>query len=144
MKTLSHLGYVPGFNFLDLSVCEHCLYGKQTQSPHKRVSTQKSETLTLMHSDVCDPLPTLSMGGASYFVTFIDDFSHKVWAYMLKIKDGILLIFQHSVIIVETQIVKKVKCMHFNNGGEYVSKPFQDFCDLKGIKRELIALYNPP
>ena len=34
--------------------------------------------------------------------------------------------------------------MHFDNGGEYVSKPFQDFCNLKGIKRELTAPYNPP
>ena len=28
MKFLSHLGYVPGFNCFNMSICEHCLYGK--------------------------------------------------------------------------------------------------------------------
>ena len=86
----------------------------------------------------------LSMGGASYFVTFIDDFSRKVWAYPLKRKDEVFSVFQRFVTLVETQTGKKVKCLRSDNGGEYVSKPFQDFCDLKGIKRELTAPYNPP
>ena len=44
----------------------------------------------------------------------------------------------------ETQTGKKVKSLRSDNGGEYVSKPFQDICELKGIKRELTAPYNPP
>ena len=46
--------------------------------------------------------------------------------------------------MVETQTGKKVKSLRSDNGGEYVSKPFQDFCDQKGIKRELSAPCNPP
>ena len=79
-----------------------------------------------------------------WVVTFIDDFSCKVWAYPLRRKDEVLLVFQHFVTLVETQTGKKIKCLRSDNGGEYVSKPFQDFCDLKGIKRELTAPYNPP
>ena len=97
-----------------------------------------------MHSDVCGPMPMASMGGALYFVTFIDDFSQKVWAYSLRRKDQVLQVFQRFVTLVETQTGKKVKCLHYDNGGEYVSKAFQDFCDAKGIKRELTAPYNPP
>ena len=72
MKVLSCYGYLPGFNFFDLFVCEHYLYGKQTQSPHKRGSLRKSEPLQLVHSNVCGSMPMVSMGGASYFVTFIE------------------------------------------------------------------------
>ena len=43
----------------------------------------------------------------------------------------------------ENQSGKKLKCLRTDNGGEYVSKPFADFCDSKGIKREFIAPYNP-
>ena len=75
MKVLSHLSYVLGFNYSDMSICEHCLYGKQTLSPHKGSSSHKSEPLQLVHSDVCGLMPLMSMGGAMYFVTFIDDFS---------------------------------------------------------------------
>ena len=110
----------------------------------KKAVLGKSEPLALVHSDVCGPMPTLSMGGAAYFVTFIDDFSRKTWVYPLRRKDEVLSIFKRFVTLVETQTGKKVKCLRSDNGGEYVSKPFQDFCDKKGIKRELIAPYNPP
>ena len=93
MKTLSHLGYVLGLNFLDMSICEHYLYGKQTMSPHKRGSLRKSKPLELVHSDVCGPTAIVSSSGAQYFVKFIDDFSHEVWAYYLKRKDQVLTIF---------------------------------------------------
>ena len=77
MKVLSHSGYLPAFNFQDFSVCEHCLFGKQTQSTHKKGTTRKIEWLQLVHSDVCGPMPMASMGGALYFVKFIDDFTQK-------------------------------------------------------------------
>jgi len=143
MKELSRSGYLPGFNFSDFTVCEHCLYGKQTQTPHKKGSSRKAEPLQLVHSDVCGPMPMASMGGALYFVTFIDDFSRKVWVYSLRRKDEVLKVFQRYVTLVETQTGKRLKCLRSDNGGEYVSKAFQDFCDAKGIKRELSAPYNP-
>ena len=113
-------------------------------SPHKMGSFRKAKPLQLVHSDVCGPMPVVSMGGAQYFVTFIDDFSQKVWVYSLKRKHQVLIVFQRFVILVEMQIDKNVKCLRFGNGGEYVSKAFQDFCDAKGIKREFTAPYNPP
>ena len=96
-----------------------------------------------MHSDVCGPMPTTSMGGSLYFVTFIDDFSQKVWAYPLKRKEQVLEVFQRFVTLVERHNPKKLKCLHLDNGGEYVSKAFQDFCDAKGIRREFRNPYIP-
>ena len=43
----------------------------------------------------------------------------------------------------ENQSGKKLKCLCTDNGGEYVSKAFQDFCESKGINRELTAPDNP-
>ena len=97
-----------------------------------------------MHSDVCGPMPMASMGGSLYFVTFIDDFSCKVWVYPLRQKEQVLQVFQRFVTLVEMQTRKKVKCLRSDNGGKYVSKAFQDFCDAKGFKRELTAPYNLP
>ena len=93
MEILSHFGYVSGFNFSYFSICEHCLYGKQTLSPNKGSSSRKSEPLQLVHSDVCGPMPVMSMGGAMYFGTFIDEFSQKVWSYLLKRKEQVLEVF---------------------------------------------------
>lgn len=95
----------------------------------------------VVHSELCGPMPNLSLGGASSFATFIDDYSHQVWVYFLKHKDEVLSIFKAFVTLVENQSGKKLKCT--DNGGEYVSNAFQDFCESKDIKRELIAPYNP-
>ena len=65
-------------------------------------TSRKSEPLALVHSDVCGPMPTLSMGGTAYFVMFIDDFSRKIWLYPLRRKDEVLSIFQCFITMVET------------------------------------------
>ena len=139
MEILSRFGYLPGFSCHDFEFCEHCLYGKQTQVSHKHRGNRKDQRLALVHSDLCGPMPNLSLGGASYFVTFIDDYSRKVWIYFLKHKDDVLNVFKRFVTLVENESGTKLKCLHIDNGGEYVSKAFQDFCDAKGIKRELTA-----
>ena len=88
METLSRLGYLPVLNFSNFSICEHCIYGKHARSAHKRnLNKKKSEPLDLVHSDVCGPMPVWSIGGASYFITFIDDATRKVWVYPMVRKD---------------------------------------------------------
>ena len=42
----------------------------------------------------------------------------------------------------ENQSGKKVKALRSDNGGEYISKEFVDFCVEMGIKREFTALYT--
>ena len=45
--------------------------------------------LDLVHTDICS-MDATSLGGARYYVTFIDDHSRKVWAYALKTNDQTL------------------------------------------------------
>ena len=72
MEILSRSGYLPGFSFHDFEFCEHCVYGKQTQTSHKLKGNCREQWLALVHSDLCGPMPSLSLGGAAYFCTFID------------------------------------------------------------------------
>ena len=72
MEQLSHLGYLPSLIFSNLRQCEHCIYGRQLMSSHKKVLGQKEARLELEQTDVCE-MPELSLGGAKYFVSFIDD-----------------------------------------------------------------------
>ena len=45
--------------------------------------------------------------------------------------------------LVEKESWKKVKALRSDNGGEYISDEFKDFCKEEGIRRELIAPHNP-
>jgi hypothetical protein len=60
-------------------VCEACIEGKQHRLPFPTERARRAKNpLEIVHSGVCGPMRTTSMGGAKYFVTFIDDFSRKV------------------------------------------------------------------
>ena len=68
-------------------VCYGCLVGKH---PKKRYEVWKahiaSSLLDLIHSDVAGPIPTTSINGCRYFLTFIDDCSRYYWIYFMKHK----------------------------------------------------------
>ena len=47
---------------------------------------RSEEPLGLVHSDVCGTMNAKSLSGAEYFLTFIDDKTRHVSAYVLKRK----------------------------------------------------------
>ncbi len=125
-----------------LDFCNECQYGKQVKSSFYSGVSRKSCVLDLVHSDVCS-MPTKSMGGALYFVSFVDDHSRKIWVYLLKSKDEAFAAFKKFHAFVTTQTGKKLKCLRTDNGGEFTSAEFTKFCENLGIKRELTVPYNP-
>jgi hypothetical protein len=66
--------------------------------------------LDYIHFDVWGPFPTISYGGSSYFVTCIDDFSRKVWVYMLKSKVDVFLVFKQFRALVEKSTGRSIRC----------------------------------
>ena len=82
---LSRARYIPKLSFSDHQFCEHCQY--PTSAP------RELSPLDLVHSDVCGPMPHQSLGGASYFVNFIDDSMRKVWAYPIRTNHRVFSIF---------------------------------------------------
>ncbi|MCO5609052.1 hypothetical protein L7F22_063273 [Adiantum nelumboides] len=125
-------------------VCEGCVLGKMhrfafSQDGFVRV-TQK---LQLVHSDVCGPMRTPSMGNSLYFVTFIDEFSRFCWVYPLKEKSDVFAVFQHYVSMVENETGCKVQTLRTDRGGEYMSGAFKDFLGKKGIKHQWTMPYTP-
>jgi hypothetical protein len=62
------------FNFTE-EKCKTCYKGKQTETPSQQPSQATSECLKLVHSDICELITPTSLGGAEYFVTFIDDYT---------------------------------------------------------------------
>jgi transposase InsO family protein len=61
----------------------------------------------------------------------------------MKTKGQVFSWFQEFKALVENQIGKKIRVPRSDNGGEYTSKEFMDFCAGEGIRRELIVPYNP-
>ena len=117
--------------------------GKYTKTIFSSSDSRTRGILDLIHSDVCGPMSSVSLSGYEYYVTFIDNYSKKTWIYFMKTKDEVFSRFQEFKALVENQTRRKIKTLRSNNGGEYTSKAFKDFCAGAGIKRELMVPYNP-
>ena len=135
MGMLAARGKLKGLKKVENAFCEPCVLGKQKRvSFVKTGKTPKAKKLELIHSDVYGPTPVSSVGGASYYVTFIDDSTRKVWVYFLKSKADVFDTFKKWKSAVELETGLKVKCLKSDNGGEYSSKEFTSYCAEQGIK----------
>jgi hypothetical protein len=125
-------------------ICEGCILGKQ----HRNVfpsgkSWRERAPLELIHSDLCGPMQTPSLGKSQYFITFIDDFSRKTWVYFLKYKSEAFEIFKQFKALVEKQSGHYIKVLRTDRGGEYISNEFLNFCKEHGIKKQFTTRYTP-
>lgn len=130
---------------LDIPKCKciTCLKGKQTRDPFKGTGAPSEEPLQLIHSDVVGPMPTESLGGHKYFVTFIDDFSKKIFAFPITRKSDVFDIFVEFKTMAEKQTGKQLKTLRSDNGGEYVNSRFDTYCRENGIIHQKTVPYTP-
>ncbi len=117
--------------------------GRKSRTLFPKRDSKAEGVLELIHSDVCGPMPSSSISGYVYYVSFIDDYSRKTWLYLLKSKDEVFSKFKEFKALIENLSERKTKILKSDNGGEYTSKEFVNFCKNVGIKRELTTPYNP-
>lgn len=126
-----------------LKSCEMCIKGKMTALPFAKNRPPCNEVLKIIHSDLVGPFRTRTLGGAKYFVTFIDDSTRWVEVYFLKEKSGVFEAFKLYKQFAENQRDKKVKCLQSDNGGEYFSNAFSKYLDDNGIERRVTVPHTP-
>ena len=115
---------VPEVSIEHDDICKGCVLGKFAKASFPRSDTRSKGVFDLVHSDVCGPMPTKSLRGYEYYVTFIDDFSKKTWIYFLKNKDEVFSQFQEFKSLVENLTRKKIEVLRSNNEGEYKGNVF--------------------
>src|SRR4051812_3159672 len=138
---------VDGLDFNDnteIGLCKGCLHGKQHRTPLlSEAGKRAKELLELIHTDVCGPMSTNSIGGARYFVTFIDDKSRKTFVYFLKTKDQVFTKFKEFRAMIQNQTGKRIKALRSDNGGEYILKNFERYLKSHGIQHQVTVPYTP-
>lgn len=83
----------------------------------------------IVHSDVVSPVVTpVSHDREKYFVTFIDDFSDFICVYMIKGKNEVTNYFKEYTKLVQSKCNTKISVLRCDNGGEYISREFKEFC----------------
>ena len=127
----------------EIGFCETCIGGKHHRGPFASSTTQTTQILELVHSDVCGKMQEKSLGGGEYFLTFTDDKSRYTWVYVLKSKDQVFERFLEWKALVERQSKHKLKALRTDNGGEYTSNAFEKYLRDEGIRHERTVPKTP-
>jgi transposase InsO family protein len=100
----------------------------------------KSDDFTF--SDVCGSLPTKSLGGARYFVAFIDGVTRFVTFRLMKNKNEVTHEFVKFKTNFEKQNNTTIKRLHSDNGVEFVNEELESVLEEDGIERTTSAPYD--
>ena len=76
-------------------------------------------------------------------LTFIDDYSRKVWVYILKHKNDVFGKFKQWKAMIEKQTRKQIKRLRTDNGMEFCGEKVNEFCKDKGIVRHRTVKHTP-
>ncbi|GKE25102.1 putative ribonuclease H-like domain-containing protein [Tanacetum coccineum] len=86
--------------------------------------------------DLFGPISVRSINKKTYCLVVTDDFSRLSWIFFLATKDETPEILKNFITGIENQIDHKVKTIRCDNGTEFKNRIMNEFCKLKGIRRE--------
>ena len=125
MQILHSRKLLPDLKQVSLEFCQNFVYGKHKRVRFLRVWKQnKNEKLELVHAYVWGRDQVKYLGGSRYYVTFIDDATRKTWFYCIRQKSDVFATFKKWKSLVENETGKTLKCLRYDNGGEYAVQVF--------------------
>ncbi|GJV13352.1 putative ribonuclease H-like domain-containing protein [Tanacetum coccineum] len=124
--------------------CVACQKGKQHKSSCKaKLVNSISKPLHMLHMDLFGPTNVKSLMKKSYCLVVTDDFSRFSWVFFLATKDETSRILKTFITEIENQLAYKVKVIKCDNGTEFKNSVMNQFCKIKGIKREFSVARTP-
>ena len=116
MNLLVKEGYLDSKKVHTLDFCEECVFGKSHKQSFPEGNHITKGILEYIHSDLWGSVSNEpSLYGCGYFLTFIDDYSRKVWIIFLLSKDEVFGNFSEWKVLVENETKKKIKCPRTDN-----------------------------
>ncbi|GJT02955.1 putative ribonuclease H-like domain-containing protein [Tanacetum coccineum] len=119
-----------------------CLFAKATIDEsnlwHRRLGHINFKNMNkLVRGNLVRGLPSKIFENDHSCVAFItDDFSRFSWVFFLATKDETSGILKTFITKIENQLDYKVKVIRSDNGTEFKNSVMNQFCEMKGIKRE--------
>ncbi|GJW62084.1 putative ribonuclease H-like domain-containing protein [Tanacetum coccineum] len=118
--------------------------GKQHKASCKsKLVTSVSQPLQILHMDLFGPTFVKSIIGKAYCLVVTDDYNRFSWVFFLAKKDETSGILKNFITGIENQLNHKVKIIRCDNGAEFKNYDMNQFCGIKGIKREFSNAKTP-
>ncbi|GJX25268.1 putative ribonuclease H-like domain-containing protein [Tanacetum coccineum] len=135
---------LPSKLFENDHTCVACQKGKQHKASCKTKTVSSiCKPLQLLHMDLFGPVSVRSINRKSYCLVVTDDFSRFSWVFFLATKDETPEILKNFITGIENQSDHKVKTIRSDNGTEFKNRIMNEFCEMKGIRREFSVARTP-
>jgi transposase InsO family protein len=136
LRTMSLSGMVqglPAIGHVD-QLCDVCLAGKEKRALFPQVAKFRATAcLEIIHADLCGPISPATPGGKRYFLVMVDDYSRYMWLVLLSTKDEAEAAIRRVKAATEVQSGCMLRTLRTNRGGEFTSRPFDEFCTDNGV-----------
>nr|GEX43303.1 putative ribonuclease H-like domain-containing protein [Tanacetum cinerariifolium] len=126
------------------NTCVACKKGKQHRASCKtKPVSSVDQPFFRLHMDLFGLTFVKSLNKKNYSLVITDDYSRFTWVFFLATKDETSPILKTFITGLENQLSLRVKVIKSDNGTEFKNSDLNQFCGLKGIKREFSVPRTP-
>nr|GFA18064.1 putative ribonuclease H-like domain-containing protein [Tanacetum cinerariifolium] len=128
---------LPSKVFTNENSCVACKKVKQHRASCKSKTVSSfDQPLFRLYMDLFGPTFVKSLSKKSYCLVITDDYSRFSWVFFLATKDETASVLKTFIVGLENLLSLKVKIIRCDNRSEFKNAVLNQFCGLKGIKRE--------
>jgi len=125
------------------SICHACQLGRHTRLPFRSSNSRATSNLDLIHYDLwTSHVP--SVCGFKYYLLVLDDCSHYLWTFSLRVKSDTLSTLANFFSYVRTQFGAMVKAIQCDNGREFDNSSTLTFFLTHGVHLRMSCPYTSP
>jgi hypothetical protein len=123
--------------------CHACQLGKHTRLPFCSSSHRAEHPFDLIHLDFWTS-PVVSVSGSKYYLVILDDFTHYLWTFPLKLKSNTFTTLSNLFAYVSTQFGRTVKAILCDNGRKFDNSSTRIFLLSNSTQLRMSCPYTSP
>ncbi|EEC82022.1 hypothetical protein OsI_25984 [Oryza sativa Indica Group] len=141
LTRLARSSVIPPYR--ELSVCHACQLGRHCRLPFNTSFTRATSNFDLIHCDLWTS-PVSSVSGYKYYLVILDDCSHFVWTFPLRLKSDTFRTLTNFFAYVKTQFSKTIKSIQCDNGGKFDNTAARTFFLTEGVVLRMSCPHTSP
>jgi len=99
-------------------LCHACQLGRHVRLPFHLSTSRASSKYDLIHCDLWTS-PVINISGYKYYLVILDDCTHYLWTFSLRLKSDTFSTLAQFIAHVSTQFGARVKAVQCDNGREF-------------------------